>query len=63
MGLLKTALIGAAVYGAIKYVTKKDVNGRSMVDDLKDKAPEWMEKAKSLRDDVTREYKMREEGL
>jgi len=63
MGLLKTALIGAAVYGAIKYVTKKDVNGRSMVDDLKDKAPEWMEKAKSLRDDVTREYKVREEGL
>lgn len=63
MGLLKTALIGAAVYGAIKYVTKKDVNGRSMVDDLKDKAPEWMEKAKSLRDDVTREYKVKEEGL
>ena len=63
MGLFKTALIGAAVYGAIKYVTKKDVNGRSMVDDLKDKAPEWMEKAKSLRDDVTREYKVKEEGL
>jgi len=63
MGLLKTALIGAAVYGAIKYVTKKDVNGRSMVDDLKEKAPEWMEKAKNFKEDMTREYKTREEGL
>jgi hypothetical protein len=24
MGLFKTALIGAAVYGAVKYLTKKD---------------------------------------
>lgn len=48
MGLFKTALIGAAVYGAIKYLTKKDINGRSMVDDIKEKAPEWMEKARDL---------------
>lgn len=51
MGLLKTALIGAAVYGAIKYLTKKDVNGRSVVDDLKDKAPEWIEKVKRVKND------------
>lgn len=50
MGLLRTALIGAAVYGAIKYVTKKDVNGRSVMDDIKEKAPEWMEKAKNMKD-------------
>jgi hypothetical protein len=49
MGLLKTALIGAAVYGAIKYLTKRDVNGRSMVDDIKEKAPEWMEKARNIK--------------
>ena len=46
MGLFKTALIGAAVYGAIKYVTKKDETGRSVVDNIKEKAPEWMEKVK-----------------
>lgn len=51
MGLLKTALIGAAVYGAIKYLTKKDINGRSMVDDIKEKAPGWMEKVKNMKRD------------
>lgn len=55
MGLLKTAIIGAAVYGAIKYVTKKDANGRSMVDDFKEKAPEWMEKIKNVKDDFRTE--------
>lgn len=49
MGLLKTALIGAAVYGAIKYLTKKDMNGRSMVDNIKEKAPEWMDKVKNMK--------------
>lgn len=56
MGLLKTALIGAAVYGAIKYITKKDENGRSIVDDMKDKAPEWMEKAKGFKTDMQMKY-------
>lgn len=56
MGLLKTALIGAAVYGAIKYITKKDVNGRSIVDDLQDKAPEWVDKAKRFKDDLEQKY-------
>lgn len=55
MGLLKTALIGAAVYGAIKYLTKKDINGRSMVDDLKEKAPEWMEKVKNVKNEFQTE--------
>jgi len=51
MGLLRTALIGAAVYGIVKYVTKKDVNGKSVVDDIREKAPEWMDKAKNLKDE------------
>jgi len=59
MGLLKTALFGAAVYGAIKYITKKDVNGRSIADGIKEKAPEWIDKAKSLKEDVVGEYKAR----
>jgi hypothetical protein len=61
MGLFKTVLIGAAVYGAIKYVTKKDINGKSIVDDLKEKAPEYMDKAKKFKDDLENKYSGREE--
>ena len=57
MGLIKTALIGAAVYGAIKYITKKDeLTGRSIVDDIKDKAPEWIDKAKGYKQDAEARY-------
>jgi hypothetical protein len=57
MGLIKTALIGAAVYGAIKYITKKDgLTGKSIVDDLKDKAPEWIDKAKGYKDQAEARY-------
>ncbi|MES2830346.1 MAG: YtxH domain-containing protein [Bacteroidota bacterium] len=57
MGLVKTALIGAAVYGAIKYITKKDdITGRSIVDDLKDKAPEWIDKAKGYKQEMEAKY-------
>jgi len=52
MGLFKTALIGAAIYGAIKYVTKKDINGKSIVDDLQEQAPEWLNKAKQFKEDL-----------
>jgi hypothetical protein len=61
MGLLKTAIIGAAVYGAIKYVTKKDVNGKSIVDDLKENAPKWAEEAKRIKDDFIAERKIYDE--
>jgi len=62
MGLLKTALIGAAVYGAIKYVTKKDASGRSLVDEFKEKAPEWVDKAKGLKDDLQQKYRNEQQG-
>lgn len=61
MGLLKTALIGAAIYGAIKYVTKKDINGKSIVDDIKEKAPEWVDKAKQFKEDVLADPNLRNE--
>ncbi|MBG6233921.1 uncharacterized protein YoxC [Pedobacter sp. CAN_A7] len=63
MGLFKTALIGAAVYGAIKYVTKKDINGKSIVDDLKEKAPEYMDKAKKFKDDLENKYSRKEDVI
>ncbi|MFC3559223.1 YtxH domain-containing protein [Pedobacter jamesrossensis] len=53
MGLLKTAILGAAVYAAVKYITKKDViTGKSIVDDLSDQAPEWIDKAKAFGQDI-----------
>lgn len=52
MGLFKTALIGAAIYGAVKYLTKKDAAGRSKFDDIKEQAPEWIEKAKTAAADL-----------
>ncbi|MGE6219049.1 YtxH domain-containing protein [Nubsella zeaxanthinifaciens] len=51
MGIIRTALIGAAVYGAVKYLTKKDVLGRTKLDEIKDRAPEWIEKARSAAND------------
>ncbi len=56
MGLFKTVLLGAAVYGAYKYATKKDINGRSLVDDIKDQAPELMDKAKRFKEDIEVKY-------
>lgn len=53
MGFFKNAIIGVAIYQAWKYLTKKDEMGRTKIDEIKEKAPEWIEKAKSLRDDVT----------
>lgn len=53
MGILKTAIIGAAVYAGVKYITKKDpITGQSIVDELLDKAPEWVEKAKGYTEDL-----------
>lgn len=52
MGLIRTALIGAAVYGAVQYLTKKDALGRSRMDRIKERAPELIEKAKTAVEDV-----------
>lgn len=56
MGLFKTALIGAAVYGAFKFATKKNSNGKSIIDDIKNKAPEFMDKAKRFKEDIEMKY-------
>lgn len=54
MGFLKTALIGAAIYAGVKYITKKDVvTGKSIIDDLMEQAPEWIDKAKGYKDEIS----------
>ncbi|TKC10416.1 YtxH domain-containing protein [Pedobacter polaris] len=47
MGFIKSALVGAAIYAGIQYITKKDIlTGRSILDELLEKAPEFIDKAK-----------------
>jgi hypothetical protein len=53
MSLLRYAVLGAAVAYGINYVTKKrDSDGKSLLDDLNEKAPEWMDKAKKFSDET-----------
>ncbi|WP_295712247.1 YtxH domain-containing protein [Mucilaginibacter sp.] len=46
MGFIKTLAIGAAVAYGINYVTKKGPDGKSIIDNLVDEAPEWLDRAK-----------------
>lgn len=60
MGLLRVLLLGAAAYGAYKFVTKKDMNGRSIVDDVKNKAPEWKKKIMRVKDDIEKGFQTKD---
>ena len=51
MGLLKFIAVGAAIGYGINYITKKGPNGRSVLDDITDDAPEWIEKVKKFAED------------
>ena len=46
MGFIKTIAIGAAVAYGINYITKKGPDGRSIIDNLTENGPEWMDRAK-----------------
>ena len=48
MGFFKNLLVGAAVVAGYNYITKKRPDGKSVMDDLKEKAPEWIDKAKQF---------------
>lgn len=52
MGLFKTLVISAAIYGAYKFLTEQDEFGRTKLDEIKEQAPEWLEKAKGIKDDL-----------
>lgn len=52
MGFIKNALLGFALYKGVQYLTKKDQFGNTKFDELKDKAPKILDKAKSLKDDL-----------
>jgi hypothetical protein len=48
MNILKFAAIGAVVGLGIHYITKKGEDGRSILDDLADKAPDLFDQAKKF---------------
>jgi hypothetical protein len=53
MGFIKGALFGVVVYAAVQYITKKDeLTGKSILDNLVEKAPEFIDKAKIYAKDV-----------
>lgn len=56
MSLLKYLVFGAAVAAGVNYATKKREDGRSLVDDISDKAPEWIEKAKQYTDQLKGQF-------
>lgn len=50
MSLFRYLVFGAAVAAGVNYATKKREDGKSLIDDLTEKAPEWMDKAKQYTD-------------
>ncbi|MCO5949207.1 MULTISPECIES: YtxH domain-containing protein [Mucilaginibacter] len=52
MSIFKFIIVGAAVGYGINYITKKNADGRSIIEDLADNAPDWFEKAKHLAQDA-----------
>jgi hypothetical protein len=52
MGFIKHAIIGIAIYEGLKYLVKQDEFGRTKLDDIREQAPEWLEKAKNIKEDI-----------
>lgn len=48
MNIIKLALLGAAVAYGVNYITKKREDGTSILDDLVDNGPGWMNDAKQF---------------
>ena len=59
MGLLKYIILGAAVGYGINYITKKGPDGRSILDDITEKAPDWFDQAKKYAEDTIDQVKHR----
>jgi hypothetical protein len=57
MGLLKFIIVGAAVGYGISYITKKGPDGRSILDDITDKAPEWLDQARKFAGETIEQVK------
>ncbi|MCC8409976.1 YtxH domain-containing protein [Mucilaginibacter sp. UR6-1] len=57
MNILKFIALGAAVAYGVSYLTKRDANGRSVVDDVLDKAPDLIDNLKKYGQDALEKAK------
>ncbi len=58
MGLLKYAILGAAAVYGFKYATKKRAtDGKSLIDDFKEKAPGYVGKVKNYSEQIRQDYR------
>ena len=62
MGLLKYVIIGTATVYGLQYITKKRlIDGKSIVDDLIENAPELIKEVNQLSKNIKRDYKQTSE--
>lgn len=58
MGLLKYAILGAAVVYGFKYATKKrTTDGKSLIDDFKKRVPEYIDEFNNYTEKIRRDYR------
>lgn len=58
MSLLKYVILGAAAVYGYKYATKKRaIDGKSFIDDLKEQAPNHMDRAKEFGERVRQDFR------
>lgn len=62
MNILKFVAIGAVVAYGVNYLTKRDSAGRSIVDDLLDKAPGLADNLKKYGEDALSSVKSKVQG-
>jgi hypothetical protein len=57
MGFFKGLVVGAIAYGAVQYLSKRDLlTGRSKMEELIDKAPGYIDDVKNYVKDVEQEF-------
>ncbi|MBC7653332.1 MAG: YtxH domain-containing protein [Oligoflexus sp.] len=52
MKLFNLIALGAAAAYGYNYITKKDALGKSKLDNIKENAPDWIDKAKKMGKDA-----------
>lgn len=62
MNILKFIALGAVVAYGVSYLTKRDANGRSIVDDVLDKAPDLANNLKKYGEDALASVKQKVQG-
>ncbi|NII85617.1 YtxH domain-containing protein [Pedobacter riviphilus] len=58
MRLLKYAVLGAAAVYGFKYATKKRAaDGKSLIDDFKEKVPRYVDKIRNYSEKIRQDYR------